>query len=103
MSHSAAGTGGGGKFVCNCASLVCPICHPPHNWVNPTPPSTGDWHNPIGPVNPLTPTPNTGIIQFHPITPQQGWECPRCTRIYGPYAMECHACNQFVNLMGPKK
>lgn len=24
---------------------------------------------------------------------QQGWQCPLCSRIYGPYVQECYYCN----------
>lgn len=24
---------------------------------------------------------------------QQGWQCPLCKRIYGPFVQECYKCN----------
>lgn len=33
-----------------------------------------------------------GIPTGDPITPE-GWECPRCARVYGPHVNECESCN----------
>lgn len=26
-------------------------------------------------------------------TPNKGWQCPQCNKIYSPNTYECHACN----------
>lgn len=43
--------------------------------------------------NPNTPA---WFPTFPPATPK-GWECPRCSRVYAPTAMECWSCNVLVN------
>jgi len=29
---------------------------------------------------------------------QQGWQCPKCQRIYAPANLECWNCNQWLSL-----
>jgi len=51
---------------------------------------------------PNVPVPGLAV----PAMPQQGWECPKCKRIYGPNAMECWHCNNLINMFsvgGPSK
>ena len=80
-------TGGG---LCTCHVLTCPICNP------------SNWTNPLSTPTQIPLAMPAYINIFHPSVPQ-GWECPRCTRIYGPVSLECFTCNQLVNLIGPKK
>lgn len=32
-----------------------------------------------------------------PAMVNQGWECPRCKRVYGPTVTECFSCNAPIN------
>jgi hypothetical protein len=53
-------------------------------------------------------TPNQQILPYplpekaQPVT-LVGWECPRCTRVYGPNALECDYCNNQVGYFNPTK
>lgn len=41
---------------------------------------------------------NPPNYKITPVIPfQKGWECPRCSRIYGPNTLECWTCNSFIN------
>ena len=45
------------------------------------------------------------IISFStvPTLPNQGWECPRCKRIWGPAAVSCWNCNVLIDTYGTPK
>ena len=63
---------------CTCGSIHCVLCYPvkyvpSDNWQ-----PSDTWKIPISTM------------------PQKGWECPKCTRVYGPAVTECWACNVLV-------
>lgn len=48
------------------------------------------------PTWPNVPTPVTPLETFQPLeknTPQMGWICPKCSRVYSPSVFECSKCN----------
>jgi hypothetical protein len=59
-------------------------------------PSCGQWV-PLGQSHTC---PSLPVGDAYVISPESGWECPKCGRVYSPAVKECHWCNEEKNLTG---
>ena len=41
----------------------------------------------------------SNTMDFMKVGALQGWQCPQCGRIYGPFVQECYHCNSFESTL----
>lgn len=81
----------GKTYTSGTTGTVCPNCGKPYWYIGDV---FGDVTSLIcqcrttSPLNPYC-RPNYPLVN----TPLQGWECPKCKRIYSPSVTECWKCN----------